>query len=100
MSDETESELRSYLCSPEDALQGIDRKIVQKRVRLQIPLLNRFLLREVGHLVSGYGQRLYSITQDNGSERHILLEAVWLTRDVQRRLVDLEKGRNSNPENL
>lgn len=99
MSD-AEDEIRGYFAAPEDALQGIDRKIVQKRVRLQIPLLNRFLLREVGHLISGYGQRLYSITQDNGSERHILLEAVWLTRDVQRRLVDLEKGRTSNPETL
>lgn len=100
MSDETESELRGYLCSPENALQGIDRMMVPKTVRLQIPLLNRFLLRETGHLIAGFGQRLYAITQDNGSERHILLEAVWHTRDVQRRIADLRKGRNQTPENL
>lgn len=78
----------------EDALNAYDRKFIRKGTRLEIPMLNRFLLRGVGHVIAGLGQQLVAISHRNElTERACLLEAAYAIRVAQGKILDLRQGR-------
>lgn len=108
MSD-TETELRAALWgaaptsgdntprSPtEDALDGFDRKFMRKSVRFDVPLLNRFALRETAALLAGLARDLDFVSRRNDlTERQVLFDAKRLTWMTQQRILEIKRGTKS-----
>ena len=108
MSDTTEDALRDALMAQantynldkatlarmrEDVVEPYYRGMIPKAARIDVPFLNKFLLRECGSIFAGMGQQLSAVTYRNDlDERHMLLDGVGLVRSAQRRILYLRGG--------
>ena len=108
MSDTTEDELRDALMAQastynldkqtlarmrEDVVETFYRGMIPKAARIDIPFLNKFLMRECGSIFAGMGQQFMSISYRNDiDERHMLLDGLGLVRSAQRRILYLRGG--------
>ena len=79
----------------EDMVHPTMRAIIPKGVRLDVPMLNAFLLRETGNIIAGLGQRLMAVSHAKHlDEEHRLSQAVFLVREAQGRILFLRGGKS------
>ena len=79
----------------EDVVHSTMRGIVPRGVRIDVPMLNPFLLRETGNILAGLGQRLMALTHEKHlDDEHKLSQAVFLVREAQSRILYLRGGKS------
>lgn len=86
---------KTILRMREDAVNPFMRGIVPKALRIDVPLLNKILLRETANILAGLGQRLMALTHEKHlDEEHQLSQAVQLVREAQSRILYLRGGKS------
>lgn len=100
----TESELRDALYAAsrddhtprppaEDALDHWDRRFIRKSVRFDVPLLNRFALREAADVLAGLARDLAFLARRTDlTERSLLFEAKNMTWQAQQKILKIRRG--------
>jgi len=77
----------------EDALDHYDRKFVRKSVRFDVPLLNKFALRDAAEVLAGLARDLAFVARRNDlNERQILFDAKQMTWIAQQKILVIKRG--------
>lgn len=79
----------------EDDTGALDKKLIPPGVRIEIPLLpvSIYDLREIADVLAGLGQRLGALTRSGDTERHIKVDAWFLVREAQWKILRIKKHR-------
>lgn len=79
----------------EDKVSPYMRKMLPRRSRVNVPLLNSLLLRETGNILAGLGQRLMVVSRSEDlDEEAQLRRALSFIREAQTRILYLSGGKS------
>lgn len=84
----------------EDDTSALDKKLIPPGVRIEIPLLpvSIYDLREIADVLAGLGQRLGALTRSGDTKRHIKVDAWFLVRAAQAKILRIKKRRLGNED--
>ena len=79
----------------EEEPNALDRKLIPPGVRIEIPLLpvSVYDLREIAGVLASLGQRLGVLTRSGDTTRHIKVDAWFLIREAQEKILRIKKHR-------